>query len=96
MLLNAHQNTSHRGGRLKPWNNERGVDVVRKGLDEALGAYVSELVFKLLIVDFGMDKNAMIAFPDRFENKMRILFGPSAAEIVCTKIKDELKKEIMF
>jgi hypothetical protein len=96
MLLNAHQNTSHRDGRLKPWNNERGIDIIRRGLDEALGAYVSELVFRLLIVDFGMDENAMIAYPDRFENKLRILFGPSAAEIVLTKIKHELKKEIMY
>ncbi|HEX2014681.1 MAG TPA: MEDS domain-containing protein [Nitrososphaera sp.] len=96
MLLNAHENTAHKDDTLREWNNERGIDVIRRGLDEALGDYVSELVFKLLLGDFGMDKDAMISHPDRFENKLRILFGPPAAEIVLTKIRAELKREIVF
>lgn len=96
MLLNAHQNTTHRDGKLRRWDNSRGISSIKMGLNEALGVGMSELVFGMLIRDFGMNAEAMIMYPDEFENKLRILLGTSAADIVLDKIKAEFKKEIMF
>lgn len=96
MLLNAHQNTAHRDGQLKRWTGERSLEIVRTGLNEALGQGVSELIFSILLKDFGMDRDAMVAFPDRLENKLLFLFGSSAADIVMGKIKKEFKKAAAY
>jgi hypothetical protein len=96
MLLNAHQNTAHHDGELKRWTNDRCIGIIRDGLNEALGPGVSELIFSILLKDFGMDKNAMVAFPDRLESKLRFLLGGSAADIVIVKIKKEFKRQIAF
>lgn len=96
MLLNAHQSTAHSNGQLKNWDNERSIGIIQNGLNEALGPGVSELVFAMLLRDFGMDGDAMVTFPDRFESKLRILLGTSAAEIVLEKIKTELKKAVKY
>ena len=95
-LLNAHQHTAHRDGKLKVWDSARGVSTIKKGLNEALGRGMYELVFAMLIRDFGMNAEAIIMHPHQFENKLRILFGTSAAEIVLGKIKAEFKKDILF
>ena len=96
MLLNSHQNTAHRNGELKEWTNERSIEVIRAGLNEALGQGVSELIFSILLRDFGMDRDAMIAYPDRLEAKLKFLLGPSAADIVIAKIKKEFKKATAY
>ena len=96
MLLNAHQNTAHRDGELKRWTGERSLEIVRTGLNEALGQGVSELIFSILLKDFGLDKNAMVAFPDRLESKLLFLLGSSAADIVIGKMKKEFKKAAAY
>jgi len=96
MLLNAHQNTAHRDGELKKWNQARGIDIVKKGLNEALGPNVGDMVFKILLRDFEMDTVDMISYPDKLENKIRILFASSGGELVLKKIKAEFKKQIEF
>lgn len=96
MLLNSHQSTAHKDGRLKEWNNTRGVEIIKKALCEALGAQVSDMVFKILLRDFGEDTDAMILQPDKFEKKVRILFGISTGEIILNKIKAEFKKAILY
>jgi DcmR-like sensory protein len=96
MLLNSHQNTAHKDGKLKKWDNVRGIEIIKKGLCEALGPQVSNMVFKILMLDFGNDTGAMILYPDKLENKLRILFGPSTGEVILNKIKAEFKKEIIY
>ena len=96
LLLNAHQNTAHRDGELKEWNQARGIEIVKKGLNEALGPHVGDMVFNILLRDFEMDAIAMISYPDKLENKIRILFAPSGGEIVLKKIKAEFKKQIEY
>lgn len=96
MLLNSHQNTAHRGGHLKQWTNERCIEIIRNGLNSALGSGVAELIFSILLKDFGMDIKAMVTFPDRLENKLRFLLGTSAADIVIGKVKNEFKKGTAF
>jgi hypothetical protein len=96
MLLNAHQHTAHRNGELKMWTNERCIEIIRNGLNEALGTGVAELIFSILLKDFGMDKNAMVAYPDRLESKLRFLLGASAADIVISKVKKEFKKATAY
>jgi hypothetical protein len=96
MLLNSHQGTAHKNGELKEWNKSRGVDIIKRGLDQALGSYVSDMTFQLLLRDFGMDAGAMILYPDKFENKLKILFGTFTGEMILSRIKDEFKNEIMY
>lgn len=96
MLLNSHQNTAHSDGRLREWNVERCLEAVRNGLNAALGSGVSELIFSVLLKDFGMDKQAMMLAPDKFESKLRFVLGVSAADIVLRKIKDELKRATAY
>ena len=43
-----------------------------------------------------MDKNAMVAYPDRLESKLRFLLGSAAADIVVGKVKNEFKKATAF
>ncbi|GEM_PF-1657228 len=95
-LLNAHQNTAHRESVMKEWTVSRGVSIIRRGLDSALGSQVSELVFAMLMRDFEMKPAAIVSHPDQFENKLRILYGEHAADIIIAKIKEELISEIVF
>jgi hypothetical protein len=96
MLLNSHQGTAHRDEELKEWNKARGIEIIKKGLNQALGSYVSDMIFHMLLRDFGMDADAMILYPDKFENKLKILFGTSTGEMILSKIKAEFKKEIIY
>jgi len=93
-LVGTHQNTFHKDGQLKPWNTQRGVAAVRRGLDIALEENVAALVFSVLVRDFGMSEEALVLYPVHFEKKLEILLGSSAAEIVISRIKLELRKEI--
>lgn len=95
-LLNAHQNTAHKGGILKPWNTERGLALIRKSFDISLGNNVSEMVFSMLIRDFEMQPEAMIIRPQSLERKLKILLGGTAAEIVLNTLTVELKKDIAY
>jgi hypothetical protein len=95
-LLNAHQNTAHNNGELKQWNSERCLEVIHRGLDEALGAGVSEMIFSILLKDFGMDRAAMVSSPEGFESRLKFLLGDPAADIVLRKVKHELKNATMY
>lgn len=94
-LLNAHQNTGHRGGKLREWNTQRGLAILKQGLDSALGPNVTELVLPIIIRDFEMKEKAMVLYPDQFEKKLAILLGP-AADVVINHIKLEMSKDIAF
>lgn len=96
MLLNAHQNTAHSGGQLRAWNSERCIEVIRNGLNSALGPGVADMIFSILLKDFGMDREAMVKHPDKLENKLRFLLGASAADIVIGKVKNEFKKATAY
>jgi MEDS: MEthanogen/methylotroph, DcmR Sensory domain len=89
MLLNSHQNTAHSGGQYKQWTSERCIEIIQNGLNSALGPGVAELIFSILLKDFEMDKDAMVAYPDRLESRLRFLLGTSAADIVVGKVKKE-------
>lgn len=95
-LLNAHQNTGHKDGELREWNTERALAIFRRGLDSALDPHVTEIVLPMLIRDFEMNEEAMVLQPDRFERKLEILFGTSAAEVVINHIKTEISKDVSF
>jgi hypothetical protein len=95
-LVSAHQNTIHKDGQLRPWNTQRGVAAIRHGLDIALEENVAGMVFSVLVRDFGMSEEALVLHPEHFEKKLQILLGTSAAEIVISRIKMELRKEITF
>jgi hypothetical protein len=95
-LLNAHQNTAHKGGILKPWNTERGLFLLRKSFDLSLGNNVSEMVFSMMLRDFEMQRQAMIIHPDSLERIVRILLGETAAQIVINTLMLELKNDIAY
>lgn len=95
-LLNSHQNTGHREGRLREWNTERGLEIFKRGLDCALGSNVTEMVLSTIIRDFEMNEEAMILHPDQFERKLAILFGKSAADVIISQIKAEIGKDILY
>lgn len=94
-LLNAHQNTGHKG-RLKQWNNERAHALIRQGLDVALGSNVTEMVLSFIVRDFGGDEQAVVTQPDQFEKKLQILLGSRATDVVIDNIKKEISKDIAF
>jgi hypothetical protein len=95
-LLNAHQNTGHRNWALKVWNPQRGLAIIKRGLDSALGPNTAELIIPILIRDFDMNLEALILLPDQLERKLEILFGPTALGVVTEHIKSELCKDIAF
>lgn len=95
-LLNAHQNTAHRDGGLREWNAKRGLAILKRGLDSALGTNVTELVMPTIIRDFEMNEEAMVLHPDQFERKLAILLGTSAADVVINQIKAEISKDIVY
>ena len=69
---------------------------MRHGLVIALEENVAALVFSVLVGDFGMSEEALVLYPEHFEKKLQILLGASEAEIVMSRIKTELGKEITF
>lgn len=95
-LLNAHQNTGHKGGALREWNTKRGLEILKKGLDSALGPNVTEMILAIIIRDFEMKEEEMVLNPDQFERKLAILLGESAAEAVVNEVKSEIVKEVAY
>jgi hypothetical protein len=95
-LLNAHQNTGHRDGILREWNIKRGLAILKRGLDAALGSNVTQLVMTTIMRDFDMNDEAMVMNPDQFENKLTILLGTSAADLVIDQIKSEISRDIAY
>jgi DcmR-like sensory protein len=95
-LLNAHQNTGHRNGILRKWNSERGLSTIKRGLDSALGLNVAEMVMAVIVRDFDMNKESLILYPDKFEKKLAILLGTSAADSVINHIKMEIGNDIVY
>jgi len=95
-LLNAHQNTSHRGGRQREWNVKRGLEVILRGFDVALGPNVSEMVLGILVRDFGGIEKSLVLCPEELERKLNILLGDSAASLAMDSIKAEIIKDIVF
>jgi len=95
-LLNSHQNTYHRDGKLRAWNTERGLSIIKRGLDSALGSNVTELVLPIIVRDFEFVADAMVLHPEKFERKLEILFGKSAANVVIDHIKREICKDVIY
>jgi hypothetical protein len=96
VLMNAHKNTGHRDGSLREWNINRGLSIIERGLDTALGPQVTEMVKSILVRDFGNNKQLFILQPDQFERKLELLLGAPAAGIVVHHIKKELVKDIAY
>ncbi len=95
-LLNAHKNTCHRDGKLREWNSKRGLSIIKRGLDSALGSNVTELVLPIIVRDFELVEDAMVLRPDQFERKLEILLGISAASVVIDHIKKEISKDVVY
>jgi len=95
-LLNSHQNTCHKDGKLREWNCARGLSMIKRGLDSALGSNVTELVLPIIMRDFGLVEDAAILHPDQFERKLEILLGVSGANLVIDHIKKEISKDVVF
>ncbi len=70
--------------------------MLKRGLDSALGPNVTEMVMSTIIRDFEMNEDALILYPDKFERKLAILLGGSAAELVINKIKAEISRDIVY
>jgi hypothetical protein len=95
-LLNAHQNTGHRNRNLREWNVKRGLELIHRGFVSVLEPRVAEMVRAIIVRDFGDDERQMVMNPDDLERKLVILLGESAAQLVISRIKDEIIKDIIF
>ena len=95
-LLNAHQNTGHRGGKQREWNVQRGLEAIKRGLDATLGSNVSEMVIGILVRDFGGIERSLVLCSEEFERKLNILLGDSAAILAMDSIKTEIIKDVVF
>ena len=95
-LLNAHQNTGHADGKLREWDSKRGLELIKRGLDSALGPRVNEIVLPIIVREFQMKEQALVLHPDQFERKLELLLGTSAANVVISHIKTEISKDIIF
>ena len=95
-LLNAHQNTCHRDGKFREWNSKRGLSIIKRGLNSALGPNVTELVLPIIVRDFHSIEDAIVLNPDQFERKLEILLGRSAAAVVIDHMKKEISKDIVY
>lgn len=95
-LVNAHQNTAHREGKLREWNVSRALSILQRGFGNALGSGVADMVLEILIRDFEGNKESLVLKPDELERKISILLGQKAADMVINHIKRELTKDIIF
>jgi hypothetical protein len=95
-LLNAHQNTVHRDYTLKQWSNSRGLSIIKRGLNEALGSHASKLLLSILSHNYGLNREDAISCPDRLEENLRKVLCSSAAEIILERVKAEFMKEFVF
>jgi hypothetical protein len=95
-LLNAHQNTGHKNGTLREWNSNRGLQLIKGGLDSALGPNVADLVLPIIVRDFEMAEDALINHPDQFERKLDLLLGPTGSAIALDHLKKAFCEDIAY
>jgi MEDS: MEthanogen/methylotroph, DcmR Sensory domain len=95
-LLNAHQNTVHRDYTLKQWSNPRGLSIIRRGLNEALGSHASSLLLSILSHHYALNEEDPVSCPDRFEDNLRKVLCSGVAEMILEKVKAEFMKEFVF
>jgi hypothetical protein len=67
-------------------NEGNDFEVIRARLEEILGKETSHLVFKTLKVVYKIDEEMLIINPDLFREKIRMMLGPYAGEIVLKKL----------
>ena len=102
-LLAAHQNTAinnnnnNQGsfGRNNQ-NVQRTIDLIEKGLTEALGKETCELVLKTLKLIYKIDRDKIMSDPESFEEKIRRILGKEAAESVLRIVAEKIKSEIVI
>ncbi len=68
-------------------DNERvDIKVIRARLEEILGKETSNLVFKTLRIVYKIDEEMVVLNPNLFREKIKMMLGPYAAEIVLKRL----------
>ncbi len=68
-------------------DNERvDIKVIRARLEEILGKETSNLVFKTLRIVYKIDEEMVVMNPTLFRDKIKMMLGPYAAEIVLKRL----------
>jgi hypothetical protein len=68
---------------------KKKLKAIKAGFEETLGIEGSFLVFKTLKLVYRMNEDDIVSNPDRFEDVIRRLFGPSAEVIFKAIAKSE-------
>jgi hypothetical protein len=97
-LLNAHQNTAHRDYTLREWSRPRGVSIIKRAMNKALGSHDS--VFSLTNI-FSLDFDELSGedatlWLEQFEENLKKVLCSNAVELIVEKIKAEFMEEITF
>lgn len=68
-------------------DNERvDIKVIRARLEKILGKETSNLVFKTLRIVYKIDEEMVVLNPNLFGEKIKMMLGPYAAEIVLKRL----------
>ena len=67
-------------------NESVDIKVIRARLEEILGKETSNLVFKTLRIVYKIDEEMVVLNPNLFKEKIKMMLGPYAAEIVLKRL----------
>lgn len=93
-ILNAHHSTIQNDSHYRDWEPRRFIKLAHTGIDHALGNDLSKLIFKTMKLCYKVDYSQIISDPSLLEKMLSRVVGKSAADIVLTHVKEELKKSI--
>jgi len=92
-ILNAHHSIQD-GYHYREWEARNFLELAYKGIDHALGTDLSKLIFKTMKLCYKVDDSQVISDPLLLEKMLSRVMGKSAADIILTHVKEEVKKSI--
>ncbi len=95
-ILDAHYSTIHRGCHYRKWHPQMIVALARRGLEKHLGPELSSLIFKTMKLCYKIGDDEIIANPAILESMLQRIIGKNMAEATIARIKEEIRKSILF
>ena len=95
-ILNAHHSIIHYQCQYQEWNPSMIVGLARAGIDRALGAETSNLLFKTMKLVYKIDDNKIASNPELLGEVMAKIMGRDAARQTMKYVADEVRRHVAY
>lgn len=98
-VLDYHENVIYSGGVYTKWHPSMILELIKRGIDRALGQGSAALVLNTMHLIYKFDDDdddlTIVSQPELFEDKLRKLLG-ATADVALDRIKKEITAELSY